>query len=65
MSQLGPTASVLTTITLVLQILNSAEPDIAAIIKLFQDSSLTLQQILDDADKTEQDDINKIQGELK
>ena len=62
---MNPTTTVLTSITLALQLVNAAEPDIAAIVRLFKNTSETLQQYLDDADKTENAEIAKIKSEMK
>lgn len=62
---LGTSSIVLNTITSALQIINAVEPDIAAIIALFRNTSETLEQFLTDADTTEQADIAKIKSELK
>lgn len=57
------TTAVLTMITTALQIINAAEPDIAAIINLLKGTSDTLASMLADANSTEQSDVTKAQGE--
>ena len=62
---MNPTTTVLTSITLALQLVNAAEPDIAAIVRLFKNTSETLQQYLDDANAAENAEITKIKSEMK
>jgi hypothetical protein len=62
---MGTTGVILTTLSMALQLLNAAEPDVVAIINLFKDKAATLESLLADADKTEQADIDKIKTEIK
>jgi len=61
----NPTSIVLTTIATVLQLINAAEPDIAAIINLFRNNAETLEQYLTDADATENSEIIDLNKKIK
>jgi len=56
-------AGVLSTINLVLGILNAEVPNVVKAIELLTNSQTTIQQLLDDANATEQADLNTIQSE--
>jgi len=56
-------AGVLSTINLVLGILNAEVPNVVKAIELLTNSQTTIQQLLDDANATEQADLNSIQSE--
>ena len=62
---MNPTSIVLTTIATVLQLINAAEPDIAAIINLFRNNAETLEQYLTDADATENSEIIDLNKKIK
>jgi hypothetical protein len=60
---MNPVSTVISTVTLALQLVNAVEPDIAQIIALFKNTAETLDQYLADADATENADITKAKGE--
>jgi len=56
-------AGVLSNINLVLGILNAEVPNVAKAIELLTNSQATIQQLLADANATEQADLTSIQSE--